>query len=136
MPRRCTVCDDPERGLIDRRLAGGGESVRAISRHYSLTLRAVQNHRARHLPVALAKARDAAEIARADTLLAQVDDLRRRALGVLERAEAAEDLRAATAAIREARCCVELLAKLAGELKERGGDIVVRIMRYGDDASS
>ena len=38
--------------------------------------------------------------------------------GVLEQAEASEDLRTAVSAIREARGCVELLGKLAGQLKD------------------
>ncbi len=51
-------------------------------------------------------------------LLAQVVDLRDRATGILDTAEAEKDLKAAIAAIREARGCVELLAKLAGQLKD------------------
>ncbi len=39
-------------------------------------------------------------------------------LGVLDKAEASDDLRAAVSAIREARGCVELLGKLAGQLKD------------------
>ncbi len=39
----------------------------------------------------------------ADALLAQVVDLRDKALGVLEQAEASEDLRTAVSAIRELR---------------------------------
>jgi hypothetical protein len=37
---------------------------------------------------------------------------------VLTKAENADDLRAAVAAIREARGCVELLGKLAGQLQD------------------
>ncbi len=64
------------------------------------------------------KAQQATEAAQADALLAQVVDLRDKALGVLEQAEASEDLRTAVSAIREARGCVELLGKLAGQLKD------------------
>lgn len=64
------------------------------------------------------KAKDAADAARADDLLAQVCDLRDKALGILQKAETTNDLRAAVAAIREARGCVELLGKLAGQLKD------------------
>ena len=45
-------------------------------------------------------------------------DLQKRALNILSKTEEAEDWRAATGAIREARGCLELLGKLAGELKE------------------
>ena len=54
----------------------------------------------------------------ADALLAQVVDLRDKAFGIFDKAEGSDDLRVAVSAIREARGCVELLAKLAGELKD------------------
>jgi hypothetical protein len=47
-----------------------------------------------------------------------VVDLRNKAFGIFDKAEGSDDLRAAVSAIREARGCVELLAKLAGELKD------------------
>jgi len=47
-----------------------------------------------------------------------VRDLQTRALNILSKTEEAEDWRAATGAIREARGCLELLGKLAGELQE------------------
>ena len=49
----------------------------------------------------------------------QLGGVRDRALGILERAEVADDHKVALAAIREARATVELLAKLVGELDER-----------------
>ncbi len=79
---------------------------------------ALLRHHDDHLPAALVKARSAAEVAHADDLLAQVRDLRDRAFGILEKAESANDRRVALAAIREARGCVELFGKLAGELKD------------------
>ncbi len=71
-----------------------------------------------HLPAALVKAKEAIDTAHADTILGQVRDLRDRALTVLGTAEGAGDLRTALAAIREARGCLELLGKLAGELQD------------------
>lgn len=66
-------------------------------------------------------------MAQADDLLDQVQRLRDRALGVLNNAEEAGDLRVAVSAIREARGCVELLAKLAGELQD-GQTVNVLVM--------
>ncbi len=57
-------------------------------------------------------------MAHADTILAQVQTLRDRALKILDTAEQGNDLRIALGAIREARGCVELLGKLAGELQD------------------
>lgn len=70
------------------------------------------------MPLALVKAQEAEVIAEADDLLGQVRALQGRALTILDKAEAAGDLRTALTAIREARGNLELLARLLGELQE------------------
>src|SRR5215218_1884533 len=118
MPRTCTVCAHPDRADIDSALVRG-ESIRNIaSRYVSLSRPAIQRHSENHLPATLLKASEAEEVARADALLSEVRDLQDRALGILDRAENAGDLRTALGAIREARGNLELLAKLLGELNE------------------
>ena len=94
------------------------EPFRAIARQYGVSKDALIRHHDDHIPAALVKAQEATEAARADDLLAQVVDLRDKALSILTHAEDAEDWRAAIAAIREARGCVELLGKLAGQLRD------------------
>jgi hypothetical protein len=64
-------------------------------------------------------AKAAEEVAEADDLLGQVQDLQARTLSILEAAEATSEHRTALGAIREARSNLELLAKLLGELDER-----------------
>ena len=91
---------------------------RDIAGQHGVSKSALVRHHDDHLPTALVKAQAAAEAAQADALLAQVVDLRDKALGILDLAEASDDLRVAVSAIREARGCVELLAKLAGQLKD------------------
>ena len=66
------------------------------------------------------KAQEAQEVAQADNLLEQVQNLQAKALSILAKAEAAGDLRTALQGIREARSCLELLAKLQGELQQEG----------------
>ncbi len=117
MARKCTICghkkrDDIERTLIER------QPFRSIADRFTVSKSALIRHHDDHLPASLVKAHEAAEVARADDLLAQVRDLRDKALGILAKAESTDDLRAAIAAIREARGCLELLGKLAGELKD------------------
>lgn len=85
---------------------------------YGTSLGALSRHAADHIPASLSTAREARQVAQADTLLGQVQALRERALGLLERAERGDDIRSAVAAIREVRSCVELMAKVAGELRE------------------
>ncbi len=117
MPRRCTICTHDKRNEIDQALVER-QAFRAIARQYGVSKDALIRHHDDHLPAALVKAQEASEAAQADALLAQVVDLRDKALGILSKAEVADDLRAAVSAIREARGCVELLGKLAGQLNE------------------
>lgn len=117
MPGRCTVCRHPRLEEIDRAIVGGA-SHRQIAADFGVTRQAVQRHSANgHVAAALLKAKDAAELVRADGLLGEVQALRDRALDCLTKAEAAGDLSTALKAIREARGSVELLAKLEGQLQ-------------------
>lgn len=118
MPRTCTVCAHPEREAIDRALVAKTPNRRIASQH-DVTERAVRNHKANHLPAALAKSQEAREVAEADDLLAGVRDLQARTLAILEAAEGSSQHRTALSAIREARSNLELMAKLVGELDDR-----------------
>ena len=117
MARSCSVCSHPKRDEIDQALVRG-EPIRAIARRFGLSKDSIRRHAQNHLPAKLAKATEAQEVAEANALLTQVQLLRDRALAILDKAERAQDLRVALQAIREARGCVELLAKLVGELSE------------------
>ena len=117
MPRRCTVCDHPQRHGIDETLVTGAP-YRSVAKQFSLSESAVYRHKTEHLPAHLLKAREAEEVAQADDLLNQVRSLQSHALDILERAEKTGDLRTALAAISQARGNLELLGKLAGELDE------------------
>jgi len=118
MPRRCTVYDPPKRYSIDEALVSSAP-YRSVAKRFELSESAVYRHKTEHLPAHLLKARKAEEVAQADDLLEQVSNLQAHALGILERAEKAGDLRTALAAISQARRNLELLGKLAGELDER-----------------
>ena len=120
MPRRCTVCDHPERLSIDEALVSGAP-YRSVAKRFGLSESAVYRHKTDHLPAHLLKAKEVEEAARADDLLEQVKRLQSHALDILERAKKAGDLRTALAAISQARGNLELLGKLAGELDERPG---------------
>jgi hypothetical protein len=118
MPRRCTVCDHPERHGIDEALVTGAP-YRSVAKRFRLSDSAAYRHKTEHLPAHLLKAKEVEEVARAGDLLEQVRTLQAHALHILERAEKTGDLRTALAAISQARGNLELLGKLAGELDER-----------------
>ena len=117
MPRKCTICAHKKRSDIDEALVER-QPFRDIAGQYGVSKSALVRHSDDHLPSKLLKAQAAREAADADALLGQVIELRDKALGILQKAEDADDLRNATGAIREARACVELLGKLAGQLKD------------------
>src|SRR5258705_6945276 len=72
----------------------------------------------------LANAENAREAATAERLLADVSALEARAVALVERAEAQGDMRAAVVALREARECVALRARVGTELRRgEGGSI-------------
>ncbi len=130
MTRHCTVCDHSDRDEIDAALVER-QPFRNLAGRFRLSSTALHRHAQRHVPATLAQARQAQEVARGDDLLAHVEGLRDRAIGVLARAEAAEDLRAAVSAIKEARGCVELLAKMMGELREGHNVNIIMTPEWG-----
>ncbi len=119
MARTCTICSHPGRQSIDQALVTG-TSKRDVSALFRVSEDAITRHAAAHLPQALSKAQDAAEVAHADDLLGQLKDLQGRTLGILTQAEEAKDLRTALQAVGQARGNLELLAKVTGELAQEG----------------
>ena len=123
MKSTCTICAHADRERIDADLVRGS-SYRATAEKYTVGRMALQRHR-RHLDQTLIRAHDIHEVARADDLLAEVRGLLDHSRGLLARAERKGHVRDATAAIREARSCLELLARLAGELQSQSVTLVV-----------
>lgn len=134
MPRRCTICDHPEREAIDQALVNN-VSYRLIASQNNVSYKAIERHKKSHIPKLLAKAqeiqssqatiiaeamkeKEAIETSKADNLLQQVKELIIKTDGIYDRAEKAGDLRAALGAIRESRGNLELLGKLIGELQD------------------
>ena len=117
MPRTCTVCSHRELEVINQALVGDA-SDRSVASLYDVSEAAVRRHRTNHLPAKLVMAEKAGEVAEADDLLAQVQDLQARTLFILEEAETTKQHRIALSAIREARSNLELLAKLVGQLDD------------------
>ena len=117
MPRKCTVCFHSSRDAIDQALIRR-DTFRHIAARFEVSTGALVRHADDHLPATLLQAHKAADVAHADNILGEVLDLRDHALEILDKAEKVDDLRAACSAIREARGCLELLGKLAGQLQD------------------
>lgn len=119
MPRTCTICQHAECAAIDDALIAG-EPYRSIAQRFAASPDSVYRHKQEHLPITLVKAQAAKEVVLADSLLDRINHLERRALAILETAEAAGAFETALRAIREARACLEVCAKLRGELQQEG----------------
>ena len=104
---------------MEELMVGGQESLRSIARRFGLSKDAVIRHKAKHLSAVLVQAAERRELLREDNLLDQLQSLHDRAVGLLDRLENRGDLRGATTAIREVRGCLELMAKMMGQLIER-----------------
>lgn len=114
----CRVCSGTNTEAVNHALLEG-RSLREVAETYGHSQSSVFRHKQNHLPATLAKARELQDIDHADDLFSQLRSLGERAIGILETAEAAGDLRAATSAIREARACLETQAKLNGKWAEQ-----------------
>lgn len=113
------MCGHPQRVEIDKLLAPTDANFAAISRQFAgISEDALKRHKESHIAASLVKAEDIKEVAEANTLLADIRTLREKATTILEKAEKAGDLKTALLGIREARSCIELLAKVEGQLHD------------------
>jgi hypothetical protein len=119
--RPCTVCGHRDRAEIDRQLVAG-TALPGISRQFAVSQDSLARHREKHVPTMAmqegAQAVAAAEGTHGATLLGGACNLRDKALGLLKKAEESGDLRTALMGVREAARCVELMAKLTGDIDE------------------
>ncbi len=119
MPRVCSVCTHTERAAIDTALALGQLPARRVASLYAVSEQALRRHRATHLPRKLADAQAVSRTVEAADLLAELKELRTKAMSLLLQAERAGDIRTALAGIREVRATLELLLETQGELDRR-----------------
>ena len=120
MGRGCKVCSHPNVDEINELLISS-RNLSELSRRFGVPWDSLKHHRDFHLSFKLAKAvkaQEAQEIVEAGTLVEQAQSLQQKALCILNKAEASGQLSVALAGIREARSCLELLAKLEGGLQE------------------
>src|SRR5690349_24836446 len=70
MPRTCTICRHEQRQEIDKALIAG-TAFRNIAERFGTSVAALHRHKQEHVPENLVKAREAREVAQADSLLEQ-----------------------------------------------------------------
>jgi superfamily I DNA/RNA helicase len=135
--KTCTICrrTPEEREAIEKALLSG-EPLRTLGTRYGTSATSLWRHKMYHLPASLAKAHEAGEAARADSLMehvrnldARAEQLYQHALAILEEARASQDPTTAVKAIREATGVLkqlqngaQLRAKLSGEMPSQERD--------------
>ena len=90
--------------------------MRGIAGRHRVSPTALHRHKVAHLPKALAKAQEAQEIVRGESLLGEMEVLIEHGHEILAEARSAGEHRTALSAMREIRGCLELLGKVTGEL--------------------
>ena len=114
MPRTCTLCVHPDRAAIDAALLEGG-AYRDVAGQWGVSKSAVERHKRDHLATAIVKARDSAEAAHGDNLLAKVGKLSKHAESMY--AEAERILRRALRD-RDHDTALEAIRTAAGTMRE------------------
>jgi hypothetical protein len=125
LPRKCSLCIHDRREQIEQALLCG-DSYRIVAQRFTVSRDAVARHR-RHLPAALAHARELKEVVHGDSLLAQLRELTSEAQRIKGMAEKAGDHRTMLAAVRELCRIVELIAKLSGELESHSETKILNV---------
>lgn len=120
--RLCKVCTLPPkmRAKIDAALVDGVTYKRIVAR-FSSEERPISppnlcRHRKHLLPKELIRQAPAPQPEVALTLLQRVETLVGESRAIAEAAKTGQQWIAATSALREVRCCIELLGKLTGEI--------------------
>lgn len=119
MGRLCSICTHPNRAEIDEAIAAG-TGFRGIARSFrSVTADSIGRHAVSHLPIAVIAAAEVVETERAVDLIGKVRGYITHAESILADAESTGKPTLALAALDRALACVNVLAKLTGDLDDR-----------------
>ena len=122
MGRKCKIENHPNSKIIITRLASGEEYSKIVEDFPDIRYQDLDYYKQNKLHEILSKSNDLkveAEEIRGTQTLAEVRALKTRALGVLEEAQKAGDLKTALLGIREARGCLELCMKAEGQIDKQ-----------------
>jgi hypothetical protein len=121
MGRKSKIESHPKRNTIVKRLASGEEYSDIIRDFPELKWDDLDYYKQKKLPEIISKSKDLKDevesIQGTDTL-AEVRELKTKALNILEKAENSGDLKTALLGIREARGCLETCLKAEGQIKD------------------
>jgi hypothetical protein len=127
MPQTCSICRHTKRSRIEELLLRN-TPLRKIAEQTGTSAWAIHRH-GKHIAKLLANSneRKAREASKAETLLDRVEILLTECRAIATAARKDRAWSAACSALREVRSCVELLARLKGELAQPGNQINVGV---------
>ncbi len=112
--RRCSVCTNPAVGEIDRALVEARASLPELARRFEISVDALWRHRKAHVRMPGSKVMPV-DVTPAEPLCAALENLERRLVAVLRRAETAADARTILVAVRAAERLAGLRARLSAQ---------------------
>ena len=119
MTRICTICDDHKHDEIDRRCRLEND-IAKIARDFALSYDALYRHvKANHHIREVTTIPTTAELATSEEILKEIKDHHTEAKGLLLAAKNSGDLKTALLGIDKALRCLELMAKIQGQIKEQ-----------------
>lgn len=121
MGRKSKIESHPKRNIIVKRLASGGEYSDIIRDFPELTWDDLDYYKQKKLPEIISKSKDLkdeVESIKGTDTLAEVRELKVKALEILAQAQSAGDLKTALIGIREARGCLETCLRAEGQIKD------------------
>lgn len=114
----CIICNRPDREAIDHDIARGA-SLREVGRAFDIHHTAVFRHKRDHTPHEIA-ALNGAKVQDRGTALARLEALYTTAEKLLKKALKNDtSVNGQVQIVKEVRACLELIAKMTGELNER-----------------
>jgi len=119
MTRICTICDDPKHDEIDRRCRLE-KDIAKIAKEFSLSYPALYRHiSANHHIREVTTIPTTAELATSEEILKEIKEHHTEAKGLLLAAKNSGDLKTALLGIDKALKCLELMAKIQGQINEQ-----------------
>jgi len=127
MAGKSKILSHPNRVDIDRALIEN-ESLRDIARRFGLKKDAILRYKHSHFPERLAKADELKEIGSVSERIEQIEELATKARKYMQTAEDEKNIPLALSAMREARANIEVLLKVAGQLREKSIQVGVQVI--------
>jgi hypothetical protein len=118
MTRTCTICKHKQFEEINKQLLNG-TSLRNIAKQFRLNSTSLHRHKENHIPEELLKSTDIQDIANANALQDQLNEIREKTYSLLDKAESAGNTKAygpPSAYLKEIREQIKLMAELEGRL--------------------